>query len=230
LLAQPGSSWNYSLSTDVLGRVVEVVSGQTLDVFFRDRILMPLGMTDTAFDVSEAKWSRFATLYTPESGGIRPLRDPETFRNTIMSPLASYKTPKKYLSGGAGLTSTARDYWRFAQMLLNGGTLDGTRLLSPKTIELMTMSHTADLPQAGFGPGLGFGLGFAVVMNLAVTENFGSAGMYGWSGLYGTRFWVDPKEQLVSIVMVQRYPGSTVDAGLLPLVYQSLTRPAIARP
>lgn len=226
LMAQPGSAWNYSLSVDVLGRVVEVVSGMSFDVFMRDRIFKPLGMGDTAFDVTDAKWSRLSTVYTTDgSNGIRPMKDPEAFGNTHMSPVASYKTPKRYFSGGAGLTSTAQDYWRFAQMLLNGGVLDGTRLLSPKTIELMTSSHTGDLPQGGLiGAGANFGLGFRVVMDVAATQTHGSPGMYGWSGIYGTVFWVDPKEQLVAIMMVQRYPGSTVATGFQPLVYQALTR------
>ena len=226
LMAQPGSAWNYSLSVDVLGRIVEVVSGQRFDRFLRERIFTPLGMTDTAFDVPAAKWPRVATVYTPDgAGGIRPMKDPESFGNTHMSPLESYKTSKTYLSGGAGLTSTARDYARFAQMLLNGGTLDGVRLLGPKTVELMATSHTADLLPAGLtGPGVQFGLGFRVVTDVAATQTQGSAGLYGWSGIYGTTFWVDPKERLVAVMMVQRYPGSPVASGFQPLVYQALTR------
>lgn len=228
LLAQPGSAWNYSLSVDVLGRVVEVVSGTAFDVFLRDRIFKPLAMVDTAFDVPEAKWTRMSTVYTPDgNGGIRPMKDPESFGNTHMSPVASYKAPKRYFSGGAGLTSTAQDYWRFAQMLLNGGVLDGARLLGPKTIELMTSSHTGDLPQGGLvGLGASFGLGFRIVMDVGATQTYGTPGMYGWTGIYGTVFWVDPKEQLIAIMLVQRYPGSTVGAGFQPLVYQALTRSA----
>jgi CubicO group peptidase (beta-lactamase class C family) len=228
LMAQPGSAWNYSLSDDVLGRVVEVVSGMAFDVFLRDRILKPLGMTETAFEVPEARWSRMATVYTGDgAGGIRPMKDPETFGNTVMSPIASYKAPKRYFSGGAGLTSTARDYGRFAQMLLNGGILDGTRLLSPKTIELMTTSHTADLPEGGLlGPGANFGLGFRVVTDVAATQAYGSPGLYGWSGIYGTVFFIDPREHLVGVMMVQKYPGSTVAGAFQQLVYQALTRTA----
>jgi CubicO group peptidase (beta-lactamase class C family) len=114
-------------------------------------------------------------------------------------------------------------------MLLNGGTLDGVRLLSPKTIELMTSSHTSDLPQAGFGPGIGFGLGFQIVQDVPATQTYGSPGMFGWLGIYGTTFWVDPKEQLVAIMLVQRYPGSPVADGFQPLVYQTLTR-SLTRP
>jgi CubicO group peptidase (beta-lactamase class C family) len=185
-------------------------------------------MIDTSFEVPEAKWSRLATVYAPDmAGGIRPMSDPESFGNTVMSPLAYYKTPKKYFSGGAGLTSTARDYARFAQMLLGGGALDNVRLLSPKSVELMTVSHTADLPQGALiGPGQNFGLGFSVRMELGAAQTLGSTGMYGWSGIYGTNFWVDPKERLVAIMMVQRYPGSPVANVFQPLVYQAITRSA----
>jgi len=226
LVSQPGTAWNYSLSTDVLGRVVEVVSGQSLDAFFRERIFKPLGLNDTGFDVPEGKWSRLATVYSPDgAGGIRPMKDPETFGNTVMSPVAWYQAPKTYFSGGAGLVSTARDYARFAQMLLNGGELDGVRLLSPKTIELMTTSHTSDLPPSGLvGGGAQFGLGFRVVTDLGATQTLGSHGLYGWSGIYGTVFWVDPKEKLVAIMLVQRYPGSPVAAAFQPLVYQAIVR------
>jgi CubicO group peptidase (beta-lactamase class C family) len=225
LVAHPGAAWNYSLSTDVLGRVVEVASGQPFDVFLRERIFKPLRMADTDFVVPEGKWPRMATVYSPDpAGGIRPMRDPETFGNTVMSPVAYYKS-KTYFSGGAGLVSTAGDYARFAQMLLNGGSLDGVRLLGPKTIELMTVSHTTDLQPGGLlGSGNGFGLGFRVVTDLGATATLGSPGIYGWSGIYGTNFWVDPKERLVAIMLVQRYPGSPVAASFQPLVYQALVR------
>lgn len=226
LVSHPGAEWNYGLSTDVLGRLVEVVSGTTFDVFLRDRIFKPLGMNDTGFDVPDEKWSRLATVYSPDDhGGIRPMRDPETFGNTVMSPVAYYKAPKRYYSGGAGLTSTIQDYARFAQMLLNGGELDGMRLLSPKSIELMTASHTADLARGSiFGSPDEFGLGFRVAANLGASQTLGSTGMFGWSGIYGTTFWVDPKERLIAVMMVQRYPGSTVAPVFQALVYQALTR------
>jgi CubicO group peptidase (beta-lactamase class C family) len=228
LVSQPGEAWNYSLSTDVLGRVVEVASGQPFQDFLRERIFMPLKMTDTSFEVPDAKWSRLATVYAPDasSGGIRPMKDPESFGNTVMSPVASYKPGKKYFSGGAGLTSTASDYAKFAQMLLGGGALDNVRLLSPKSVEMMTLDHTADLPGGPglAGPGNGFGLGFRVVTNLAATQTLGSVGMYGWSGIYGTNFWIDPREKLFAILMVQRYPGSTAAGVFQPLVYQALTQ------
>lgn len=226
LIAHPGAAWNYSLATDVLGRVVEVASGMPFQVFMKERIFKPLRMADTDFVVPEAKWARLATVYAPDgAGGIRPMADPESFGNTVMSPNASYREGKTYFSGGAGLVSTARDYARFGQMLLNGGALDGARLLSPKTIELMTASHTADLPASGLiGGGAQFGLGFRVVTDVGATQTLGSNGTYGWSGIYGTNFWVDPKERLVAIVLVQRYPGSQVAGAFTPLVYQALVR------
>ena len=227
LVSQPGAAFNYSLSTDTLGRVVEVASGQPFDVFLRERIFKPLKMNDTGFVVPEAKWSRFVTAYSPDGkGGIRPMNDPESFGNANFSPWAYYKEGRTYFSGGAGLTSTAADYARFANMLLNGGALDGVRLLSPKTIELMTANHSAEVPHPLpiAGPGKEFGLGFQVVTDLAATQSLGSDGMYGWMSIYGNIFWVDPKEKLVSILMVQRYPGSTVSNTFLPMVYQSLVR------
>ncbi len=225
LVAQPGAAFNFSLSTDVLGRVVEVASGQPFDVFMRERIIAPLRMVDTDFTVPESKWSRLATVYSPDgAGGIRPMKDPETFGNATFSPIAYYKS-RTYFSGGAGLVSTAADYARFAQMLLNGGSLDGVQLLSPKSIELMTRNHTADLPPSGLiGPGTGFGLGFRVVTDIAQTGAIGSDGRYGWLGIYGTEFWVDPKERLIGIVLAQRYPGSPVAAAFQPLVYQALVK------
>ena len=225
LVAQPGAAFNYSLSTDVLGRLVEVVSGQPFEVFMRDRIIKPLKMVDTDFVIPESKWPRVATVYSPDgSGGIRPMKDPETFGNASFSPIAYYKS-RTYFSGGAGLTSTAADYARFAQMLLNGGSLDGVQLLSPKSIELMTRSQTTDLPPNPLlGPGTGFGLGFRVVTDIAQTGAIGSDGRYGWLGIYGTEFWIDPKERLIGIVLTQRYPGSPVAAAFQPLVYQALVR------
>jgi CubicO group peptidase (beta-lactamase class C family) len=227
LMSQPGERFNYSLSTDVLSRVVEVASGQPFNVFVREQILKPLKMNDTDFVVPEAKWSRFVNVYSPDGkGGIRPMTDPEAFGNTHMSPWSLYKEGRTYFSGGAGLASTASDYARFANMLLNGGALDGVRLLGPKSIEMMTISHTSELtpPLPLLGPGVNFGLGFRVVTDLASTQTLGSNGLYGWSGIYGTNFWVDPKEKLVAVLMVQKYPGPTVAGTFQPMVYQALTR------
>jgi CubicO group peptidase (beta-lactamase class C family) len=227
LVSQPGAEWHYSLSTDVLGRVIEVASGMPLDQFFQQRIFGPLHMTDTSFTVAEAKWPRFVNAYTGDgNGGIRAMKEPEAFGNTYMSPMTSYKTGKKYFSGGAGLTSTAQDYSRFAQMLLNGGVLDSVRLLGPKTVELMTTSHTLDLNMANtlvLGAGAEWGLGFKITSDVGATQLPGSVGMYGWSGIYGTFFWVDPKEKLVGVMMVQRYPGPPAAAPFQSLTYQAVT-------
>ena len=229
LVGQPGAEFNYGLSTDVLGRLVEVVSGMPFDRFLRQRILEPLGMRDTGFEVPETKWSRLATVYAPDgAGGIRPMKDPESFDNAVMSPLSYYRAPKTYFSGGAGLTSTATDYSRFAQMLLNRGVLGGVRLLGPKTIELMSADHTSDVPPNFLiGPGGQFGLGFRVTTNVGASQTLGSEGMYGWSGIYGTNFWVDPKEQLIAVVMVQRYPGAPIAPAFQPLVYQAISRTTV---
>ena len=226
LVSQPGADWHYSLSTDVLGRVVEVASGMPLDRFFRERIFTPLKMNDTAFEVADAKWPRLAVVYTPDgAGGVRPMRSPESFGNTQFAP-DNFKPGKVYLAGGAGLTSTGGDYLRFAQMLANGGVLDGVRLLGPKTVELMTTSHTLDLNLANtpvIGAGAQWGLGFKITSDLGATQLPGSVGMYGWSGILGTFFFVDPKEKLVGVMMVQRYPGSPAAAPFQALTYQAIT-------
>lgn len=201
-----------------------------LDRFFQERIFTPLNMVDTSFTVSEAKMPRFVNVYTGDGqGGIRPMKDPEVFGNTRMSPFAGYTPTKQYFSGGAGLTSTAQDYSRFAQMLLNGGQLDAVRLLSPKTVELMTVSHTRDLNLENaatpvLGAGAEWGLGFKITTDLGATLMPGSVGMYGWSGIYGTFFWVDPQEKLVGVMMVQRYPGPPAAAPFQSLTYQAITR------
>lgn len=227
LVSQPGTEYRYGLSTDVLGHVVEVVSGRPLDAFLRERVFAPLRMDDTGFAVPEAKWARLATLYSPGTDGrLRPMNDPETFGKVVMSPLAYYREPKRYFSGGAGLVSTAADYARFLQMLLGGGELDGARLLSPRTVELATVSHTSDLPRGAVGPGVDFGLGFSVVTDLGGTRRLGSAGLYAWGGIYGTSFWVDPRERLIGVLMAQRYPNAGVKLGetFQVMAYQALVR------
>jgi CubicO group peptidase (beta-lactamase class C family) len=226
LLHQPGERWTYGLSVDVLGRVVEVVSGRSLADFLRERIFAPLRMPDTDFLVPEAKLARLAVPYTPaDRGRLRAMARIERFGNLTLGGVG-YRGSARYFSGGAGLASTARDYARFLQMLLNGGELDGVRLLGPKTVELMTVSHTADLSPSPLGPGTGFGLGFAVTTDLAGAEVPGSVGQYRWSGIYGTSFWVDPKERLVGVLMVQLFPSDNVpiDQVFQALTYQALTR------
>lgn len=191
---QPGSAYEYSLAIDVLGRVVEVTSGLSLDEFFRRRIFEPLGMRDTYFSLPAAKTPRLTTLYSIEKGALIRAADQGRWENV------------SYFSGGAGLVSTARDYVRFAQMLLNRGELDGVRLLSRKTVELMATSHTIDIGPSAVSSGYGFGYGFSVRESLGLSSRMGSEGMYTWSGIYGTYFWVDPKEQLVAVLMLQLLP------------------------
>lgn len=196
LLHQPGTRWEYGRSTDVVGRLVEVLSGLSLGEFFGRHILAPLGMVDTAFHVPQRHHSRLAEAFgtDPDSGGVVRLLEVRSAPN--------------FESGGGGLVSTAGDYARFLQMLLNGGTLDGVRLLSRKTIELMTADHLGPITGAPdlLLPGHGFGLGFAVRLHAGIAPVPGSVGQYFWGGLAGTTFWVDPAEQLFALMLIQA-PG-----------------------
>lgn len=198
LTAQPGTAFSYGVSTDVLGYLVEVVAKQPFDRFLAERIFQPLAMKDTAFYVPEDKDSRLATLYTVrEDGKVEPGVRPYFRRYNRLPALPS---------GGGGLVSTAADYARFLQMLLNGGQLDGVRLLSRKTVELMTTDHLAGLAQPRVAPGYGFGLGFAVRVDLAEAAKPGSVGEYAWAGIFNTVFFVDPSEELFAILMTQTSP------------------------
>lgn len=212
LVHHPGEAWQYGLSTDVLGRVVEVASGRTLAEFFRERIFEPLGMRDTHFAVPPDKVDRVAGIHQVEEGRLEPVEMPVV-------------TETRFYSGGAGLYSTADDYARFMQMLLNGGTLEGRRILSPKTVDFMTRSHTGDLSVALGGPGVGFGLGFAVIEDPGRRTTPESAESYYWGGIYGTTFWIDPREDLAAVGMIQLSPN-TADAfggAVRHAVYQALT-------
>ena len=198
LVHQPGTVFDYSLSIDVLGRLVEVASGTPLDQFFADRIFRPLHMDDTGFHVPPEKAGRLATLYSLNPDGtIR--------RATDAAQEGAKKKPVLFL-GGAGLMSTAIDYARFVQMLANGGQLEGVRLLSPKTVDLMRADVLGDLPRTQPGlppPGYGFGLTFAVNRGVGPTATIGSRGEYFWGGAAGTAFWIDPQEQLIGVFMIQ---------------------------
>jgi len=225
LVHDPGKAFHYGLSTDVLGRVVEVASGLALEAFLEERIFAPLKMRDSGFAVPAGKAGRLAEVATgAEGGGIRPMRDPERFGLVNLGPGSALRPESRYRSGGAGLVSTAADYGRFLQMLLNRGELDGVRILAPKTVDLLAASATQDLPATG--PGEGFGLGVAVLMDLGASRKLGTPGMYGWAGLYGTVFWVDPKERLAAVLMAQRYPYGGHDwMGVFRTqVYQALVR------
>ena len=225
---EPGTRWHYSVAVDVQGRLVEVLSGMTFGEFLRTRLFEPLGMVDTSFVVPDDKWGRVAQLYSPEGvmeGAGMFLRATQS-SSLVVSPesfSSGYREGARFEGGGAGLVSTAADYLRFAQMLLNGGQLDGVRLLSPKTVELMTANHLGDIPM-GFGrQGVGFGLGVAVALDQGHMGELGSVGEYNWGGAAGTRFWIDPKEQLVGIFMVQSIPHRTRLGGdFKNLTYQAI--------
>ncbi|HSC29398.1 MAG TPA: serine hydrolase domain-containing protein [Vicinamibacterales bacterium] len=226
LAHEPGTRWHYGLSTDVLGRVVEAVSGQPLDAFLRERVFEPLGMRDSAFYVPPEEADRVAVVYRPrDGGGLEPLREGDRVgQSTVERP--AYRGSRKFLSGGSGLITTATDYARFAQMLLNGGMLDGVRILGPKTVRLMTVSHTGDLEPSPLGPGVGFGLGFSVLTDAGAAGSFASAGTFGWGGIFGTDFWVDPGERLTGVLMVQLIPHEPLRLRerFRTLVYQAIER------
>jgi CubicO group peptidase (beta-lactamase class C family) len=200
---EPGTKFRYGYSIDVLGRLVEALSGQTLDKFFEERIFRPLDMKDTAFFVPEEKWNRLAVLYRPKKGG-----GVERFTGSAQD---SYKKKPALLLGGAGLVSTLDDYARFCQMLLNDGQLDGARLLSRKSVELMRSDHLGNLPRAGvIGDGYGFGLTFEVNPGPGKTAIVGSAGEYNWGGAAGTSFWIDPQEHMIGVFLIQVLPANDV--------------------
>jgi CubicO group peptidase (beta-lactamase class C family) len=225
LLFQPGSEWNYSVASDVLGRVVEVASGQPLDRFFSERIFEPLGMADTAFWAGEDTQD-LAALYVPEPGSRRALRYDALGQGALRPP--------KAVLGGQGLISTAADYHRFTQMLLGGGALDGTRLLGTRTLRYMTRNHLpggADLEAFGrplFAEptfeGVGFGLGFSVVLDPIANKVPSSPGEFAWGGAASTAFWVDPVERITVVFLTQLLPSSThpIRPELRQLVYQAL--------
>jgi CubicO group peptidase (beta-lactamase class C family) len=220
LANQPGQVWRYSVATDVVGYLVEVISDMSLAEFFDEKIFRPLGMEDTSFSVPPDKIDRFATLYGKTEKSALDLIDTATGGNYFNVRLHS---------GGHGLVSTMADYLRFAQLVLDKGELDGVRLLGPKTMELMTTNH---LPPAlmpiAMGeeqmPGFGFGLGFSVMMDVAQSGMMGSVGLHGWGGWANTHFWVDPQEQLIGILMLQYVPSGTypVTNDFRTLVYQAL--------
>ena len=226
LLFQPGSEWNYGVNTDVLGRVVEVVSGQSLDECFRERIFEPLGMTDTGFSVAEDQADQLAALYVPNPSTRRAMRH-DAMGSAALSPPTA-------LSGGGGLVSTAADYHRFATMLLHEGQLDGTRVLGPRTVRYMTRNHLpggADLEAFGrplFAEtsftGVGFGLGFSVVADPVANKVLSSPGEFAWGGAASTAFWVDPLEGVTAVFLTQLLPSSThpIRPQLKQLVYQAM--------
>jgi CubicO group peptidase (beta-lactamase class C family) len=224
LLFEPGTRWNYSMSTDVCGRLVEVMSGLSLDEFFRIRIFEPLGMHDTAFATRESEVERCSPLYVFQAGkGMRRMAEAEAMTR-----------PERFLSGGGGLHSTADDYLRFCHLLVNGGELDGVRLLSPRTLRFMASNHLPggrtlnEMGQSTFAEtamnGTGFGLGFSVLLDPAANQSLGSPGLYAWGGAASTAFWIDPVEELAVVFMTQLLPSNTypLRRHLQAGVYQAL--------
>lgn len=217
--SQPGEAWVYGYSTDILGAVIEVASGMPLNEFLRARIFEPLKMVDTHFYLPPEKRNRLATVYNLPQGESLS-RAPA---GPGMQTQGQYaEGPRRSFSGGAGLLSTTRDYARFLQMLLNGGELEGARILSPKTVALMTSDHVGDLYG---GEGMGFGLGFRVRLELGASGLPGSVGDFGWGGAYHSTYWVDPVENLVVVYLTQVIPASGLDDQdkLRALVYSAIT-------
>ena len=209
----PGTAWNYSVSTDIVGRLVELYSGERFDEYLRRHIFEPLGMEDTGFFVPPEKLERFAACYDRGPGKkLRLQDDPEKSR---------YLEPPRFLSGGSGLVSTAHDYLRFCRALLSGGELEGARILGRKTVELMTTNHLpggADLASVSVGlfsevrnEGTGFGLGFSVNLDPVANQGAGSVGEFAWGGAASTVFTIDPAEELILIFMTQLMPSQTFD-------------------
>ena len=230
LFYQPGKGWLYSLSMDIQGYIIERLSGQTLPDFMRDQIFKPLGMKDAAFYVSEEKRSRFATLYENDGhGGLR--LDTSNGRG-----MGDFLSPPTRPSGGGGLTSTAEDYYRFAQMLANGGGQNGVRILAPATVKLMTSNHLSDgllTGEYGIGlqhirPGFGYGYDGAVVYNPPMADLPDGKNTYLWDGAAGTWFWVDPTNDIVFVGMIQRLNGGLPNIEYLSrsVVYQALIDPS----
>lgn len=224
LIAQPGKAWNYSVSTDVLGYLVEVISGQPFEKYLKEKVIDPLGMIDTDFHVPQEKHDRLAANYgAGANGSLSLIDDPAKSR---------YLAPRKVNSGGGGLVSTAADYLRFCKFMLNKGELDGVRLLGRKTVELMTANHLdgdmADMGTPRFSEstytGIGFGLGFSVMIDPAKAMIVGTPGEYAWGGAASTAFWIDPAEDMAVVLLTQLMPSSTypIRRELRVLTYQAI--------
>jgi len=217
--AQPGSKFVYGYNTDILGALVNVVSGQSLAEFLSEHILDPLGMNDTYFYLPKNKAKRLATVYNMVDQKL--VRAPK--EGTMQSQGHYIKGPRKNYSGGAGLVSTAMDYAKFLQMMLNGGTYNNHRILSRKSIELMTVDHLGGI-EYSWQNGMGFGLGYSISKDLGLRGELGSVGEFGWGGAYHSSYWVDPKEELVVVYFTQVIPIQNVDdhQKLRALVYQAI--------
>ncbi len=215
--AQPGEAFVYGYSTDILGAVIEIVSGKSLDLFLQENILDPLGMYDTHFYLPKDKFNRLATVYSSTENGLQKAPSP----GEMVGQGAYVTGPRKSFSGGAGLLSTALDYSKFLQMLINGGEFNGNRIISRKSIELMTVNHwPASVSREN---GEGFGLGFIILEDLGKRGTPGTVGEYGWGGAYHSKYWVDPEEDLTIVYLTQLIPANLDDhEKLRALVYQAI--------
>jgi CubicO group peptidase (beta-lactamase class C family) len=233
----PGEAWNYSLSTDVIGYLVGKISGMPFEQFLKERILDPLGMSDTGFHVPASKAHRLAACYSADPGGAMTFHAGQRRAGLTLQDdpaTSSFLTPPDFISGGGGLCSTVSDYLTFCRALINGGSLGGVRLIGPKTLALMATNHIPggrDLPEAsrsmfseGTLKGTGFGLGFAVTMRPPETLLAGSPGEYNWGGAASTAFWIDPAEELITIFMTQVLPSSAypIRRELRSMVYAAI--------
>jgi CubicO group peptidase (beta-lactamase class C family) len=216
-VAQPGERFVYGYNTDILGCVIERVSGQSFDAFLRARVFGPLRMSDTRFFLTPDRRDRLATVYAANGRGGYARAD-----DGPLGQGAYVDGPRASFSGGAGLLSTASDYARFLQMLLNGGTLDGARILAPATVALMTQNHLGTLYNSNGATG--FGLGFEVLLDPGRAAQYGSVGRFGWGGAYATNYWVDPGQDLVAVFMIQLMPSGGLDLAdkFRTLVYQAI--------
>ncbi|TFI56349.1 class A beta-lactamase-related serine hydrolase [Sphingomonas parva] len=222
MAAQPGESFVYGYNTDILGVIVEKVSGQSLAAFLDARLIRPLGMKDTSFYLPRDKADRLATVYSANASGLQRAAEPGAAGESRPFGQGHYLNgPRLAFSGGAGLLSTAADYSRFLEMLRRGGELDGRRYLGRKTVELMTADHLGDI---GFNPGMGFGLGFSIREDLGRAGAPGSEGEFGWGGAYHSTYWVDPEERLTVVYLTQLLPAGNVDdhGKLRALIYQAV--------
>jgi CubicO group peptidase (beta-lactamase class C family) len=217
--AHPGEQFVYGYNTDILGAVIEIVSGESLASFLQTRILNPLKMMDTHFYLPKVKEDRLATVYSLTDEGIKRAPD----KGTMVSQGAYVNGPRKSYSGGAGFLSTAKDYAQFLQMMLNGGTYNGNRILSRKSIELMTTDHLGSV-SFPWSEGTGFGLGFSIATGIGIRGQMGSLGEYGWGGAYHSSYWVDPNEELIVVYFTQLIPAQNIDdhGKLRTQVYQAI--------
>ena len=224
LLHQPNTVWHYSVATDVLGYLVQLLADMPFEIFLQERIFAPLGMVDTAFYVPPDKLHRLAAVYSSDKeAGLTKLDGHIAMETVGYDPISKHTEPK-FASGGGGLVSTTEDYLHFAEMLVHRGEYSGIRLLGPKTVDFMSANHLPVQMRPADNPNMGFGLGFGVVIDVPQSHILNSAGNYGWGGAANTHYWVDPQEDLTAILMLQCLPGGVypVNEQFRVLTYQAL--------